>query len=71
MMRSVSDLPKMAKHKQVAALNGLKLAMARQKGRRGNLRRLRKVMYPRMQRPSTNWWPLRPSTARLPKLISQ
>lgn len=59
----------MPKHKQVATLTGMTLAFARQKGRRGNLRRLRKVLYPRMQRHSTHWWPLRPSTARLTKIV--
>jgi hypothetical protein len=68
-MRSVSELPRMPKHKAVAAINGLRLATARQKARKGNVRRLRAVMYPRMQRPSKNWWPLRPSTARLPRIV--
>lgn len=55
--------------KRIAALNGMRLAMARQKSRKGTVRRLRRVMYPRMQRPASMWWPLQPSKARTTKVI--
>lgn len=69
-MRSVRAEHYFPRCKITATLNGLRLALARQRARRGTLRRLRRVLYPRMYRPSTYWWPLRPSTARQTRVIA-